>query len=331
MSTKTRTPVMAIRNLVVDYVTQEGPLRVVDGVSLDVHAGELLGLAGESGSGKSTLALAAMRALGAPGVIRGGEVLLSGDNGVEDLLRMSPARLQEVRWSDVAMVVQSAMGALNPVLKVRDQIIDALVAHGVPKARHAPRVAELMQSVSLPPETADAYPHQLSGGMRQRVVIAMAIALRPRLLWMDEPTTALDVIVEREILELVAELSRKEGFGVVLITHDLPRMLEVCDTVAIMYGGRLAELATVDVIHRGGARHPYTSGLMAAFPSLHGDESALQAIPGDAVSLRQPPTGCRFHPRCARAQASSGCMDRTPPWRQTNRLGVACHRADEPE
>jgi peptide/nickel transport system ATP-binding protein len=291
-------PLLSVRDLCVDYVTARGTVRGLDRVSFDVARGEVLGLAGESGSGKSTLAMALMRILPPPAVIAGGEVRFEG----RDLLRLSEAELRAVRWSRIAMVFQSAMDALNPVLTVRDQIADTVRAHR-PQASGADLGAwcrELVEKVGLAPGVLDAHPHRLSGGMRQRVGIAIALALEPALLILDEPTTALDVIVEREILDEIRGLQRRLGFAVLFITHDLGRMLQVSDRVAVFYAARLVESAPAAELARA-PRHPYTQGLLRAFPALDGDEVDLASIPGSPPSLEQPPAGCRFHPRCDRA------------------------------
>lgn len=294
-------PLLSVRDLRVEYVTPTGSVVAVQDVSFDVHAGEFLGLAGESGSGKSTLIKALMRILPPPGIITGGQVRFDG----KDLLRLDEEALRQVRWRDISMVFQSAMDALNPVLTVHDQLADTLRAHGERDRRVIQkRIVELLELVDLDPRRAGAYPHELSGGMRQRVVIAIALALSPRLIIMDEPTTALDVVVERSILRRVNALREELGFGVLFITHDLPRMLEMCDRMGVIYSGRLVELGPVTsfvhspTTHWTGARHPYTRGLLTAFPSLTGPRTGMRGIAGAPPSLSSPPPGCRFAPRC---------------------------------
>ncbi len=290
-------PVLSIRNLRVDYVTDEGPVRAIDDVSLDVHPGEILGVAGESGSGKTTLAKSLLRILPPPAVISGGSIRFEG----QDILSLDLPELRDLRWRRISMVFQSAMDALNPVTPVGEQIVDTLVAHTATTARAArSRAGELLDLVGIPTDRLDAFAHQLSGGMRQRVCIALALALEPSLVILDEPTTALDVIVEREILERIRTLQRELGFAVMFITHDLARMLQVCDRVAIFYAARLAEVGPVDQLRRE-AQHPYTQGLLRAFPSVHGSDEEPRSIPGSPPSLANPPTGCRFHPRCEHA------------------------------
>lgn len=317
-------PLLSIRDLCVDYVTEKGPVRAIDSVSLDVGAGEIVGIAGESGSGKSTLAQALLRILPPPAVIAGGSVRFEG----RDLLTLNEAELRALRWSRISMVFQSAMDALNPVITIGEQIADTLAAHGAvsPAAARA-RAGELMEMVGIPVDRLDSFAHQLSGGMRQRVGIALALALQPKLVILDEPTTALDVIVEREILDQIRALQRQQGFSVLFITHDLARMLEISDRVAIFYAARLVEAGPSNAVRRA-ARHPYTSGLLNAFPSIHPGARAPISIPGSPPSLKNPPAGCRFHPRCA--LVIDACRTQNPALVQYAPGHVAaCHRAGE--
>lgn len=313
-------PLMDIRDLCVDYITDSGPVRAIDHLDLVVERGEILGIAGESGSGKTTLAKALMRILPPPAVISGGQIIFDG----KDVCEMDDEQLRRSRWREISMVFQSAMDALNPVISVgeqisdtllahsggpvenpvmpvADQFVDTMVAHGVGSnewARH--RAGELLDLVGIPKDRLDSYAHQLSGGMRQRVGIALALAMEPKVVILDEPTTALDVIVEREILERIRELQSRLGFAVIFITHDLARMLQVSDRVAIFYAARLAEVGPAAEI-RTAPRHPYTAGLLMAFPSVKPGSVEPKSIAGQPASLRTPPTGCRFHPRCPRA------------------------------
>ena len=299
-------PLLSIRDLSVDYVTAQGPVRAIDQVSLDVAHGELLGVAGESGSGKSTLAQAILRILPPPAVISGGQVLFEG----RDLLSFSEGELRAIRWKRISMVFQSAMDALNPVTTIEEQIVDTLLVHKAVRPGAArDRAVELLELVGISGERAGSYPHQLSGGMRQRVGIALALALEPSLVILDEPTTALDVIVEREILEQVRTLQRRLGFAVIFITHDLARMLQFSDRVAVFYAARLAEVAPAAELLRN-PEHPYTQGLLRAFPPVHGSWEELASIPGSPPSLKHPPSGCRFHPRCP--LAIDLCRERAP-------------------
>ncbi len=313
-------PLLDIRDLCVDYITDTGPVRAIDHLDLVVECGEILGIAGESGSGKTTLAKSLMRILPAPAVISSGQIIFDG----EDVCAMDDEQLRRSRWRKISMVFQSAMDALNPVISVgeqisdtllahsggpvenpvmpvADQFVDTMVAHGVGSsewARH--RAGELLKLVGIPTDRLDSYAHQLSGGMRQRVGIALALAMQPKVVILDEPTTALDVIVEREILERIRELQQSLGFAVIFITHDLARMLQVSDRVAVFYAARLAEVGPAAEI-RTSPRHPYTAGLLRAFPSVKPGSVEPKSIDGLPASLRTPPSGCRFHPRCPRA------------------------------
>ncbi len=313
---------LSIRDLCVDYVTGRDAVRAIDGVSLDVIPGEILGIAGESGSGKSTLAQAVMRILPPPAVISRGVVTFEG----HDILAMDEGQLREMRWRRISMVFQSAMDALNPVITVGEQIMDTLSAHQpVSQEAARARAGELLEMVGIPADHVDAYAHQLSGGMRQRVGIALALALEPSLVILDEPTTALDVIVEREILLQVKRLQDELGFAVMFITHDLARMLQFSDRVAVFYAARLVEVGpSVEI--RNAPRHPYTQGLLRAFPTVHNQEPPT-SIPGSPPSLRHPPAGCRFHPRCP--FAFERCRETAPGMTAAGPAhAAACHLLD---
>jgi peptide/nickel transport system ATP-binding protein len=287
-------PVVELKNLCVDYGWGENTVRAVDNVNLSIAPGEIVGLAGESGCGKSTVANTLMQILRAPGHVSGGQILFHGD----DLTKKSPEELRKFRWRNVSMVFQSAMNALNPVARVGDQFVDMMQAHErISKKQALKQAGELLELVGIDARRVRAYPHELSGGMRQRVIIAMALALEPELVIMDEPTTALDVVVQREILQQIGALQRELGFAVLFITHDLSLLIEIADRIAIMYAGEIVEEAPADEIHRA-PRHPYTVGLMQSFPPLTGPIVRMAGIPGSPPDLGAPPAGCRFHPRC---------------------------------
>jgi peptide/nickel transport system ATP-binding protein len=312
---------LEVRHLSVDYEAASGTVHAVDDVSFTLRRGEILGLAGESGSGKSTLAYAISRLLNPPALITSGEVIYypparaSGNGAVYsplsnpdidtqsgqpiDVLQLSPAQLRAFRWNDLAIVFQSAMNALNPVMNIGAQIMDVLAAHrpGMSSKARTARALELLRLVGIAPDRLKSYPHELSGGMRQRAVIAIALALNPEVIIMDEPTTALDVVVQREILAEIMGLRQDFGFSVIFITHDLSLLLEMADQVAIMYAGRLVEKATQRELYKN-PRHPYSYGLIHSFPSLHGPRRRALGIPGSPPDLRAVPSGCAFHPRC---------------------------------
>jgi peptide/nickel transport system ATP-binding protein len=287
VATKT---LLEVRGLQVEY----GRVRAVDGVDLEIAEGETLGLAGESGCGKSTVANAVMQILRPPAHIVGGSIYFRG----EDLTGKSPEELRRFRWRNVSMVFQSAMNALNPVMRVGDQFVDMMQAHErISKHRAIVRAGELLELVGMDKRRVRSYPHELSGGMRQRVIIAMALALSPELIILDEPTTALDVVVQREILQEVEALKRDFGFAVLFITHDLSLLLEFADRIAIMYAGEIVETAAAATLAES-PLHPYTQGLLQSFPPLTGPRVKLNGIAGAPPDLREPPAGCRFHPRC---------------------------------
>ena len=285
---------LEVEDLVVEYISSRGVVRAVDHVSFEVRPGEIVGLAGESGCGKTTAANAILGILRPPARLASGRILFQGT----DMARMSPRELRRFRWRHVSMVFQSAMNALNPVLRVGTQFVDMIQSHEhVSKTQALARAGDLLSMVGIDRARINAYPHELSGGMRQRVIIAMALALSPELILMDEPTTALDVVVQREILREIEELQRKLDFAVLFITHDLSLLVEFSNRIAIMYAGEIVEMAPSQQLFHN-PKHPYTAGLMRSFPPLTGEWKALSGIPGAPPDLAKPPTGCRFHPRC---------------------------------
>jgi oligopeptide/dipeptide ABC transporter ATP-binding protein len=293
-------PVLSIRDLSVAYRTTTGDVRAVDQVSMDLNVGEIVGLVGESGSGKSTLAYGATRLLRAPAVITGGSVLYQGRRMdiPTDVLQLTAGQLAGLRWQEIAIVFQSAMNALNPVMNVHNQLTDVIRTHlQLPRAEATEKAAGLLDMVGIPRARLRSYPHELSGGMRQRIMIAMALATDPEVVIMDEPTTALDVVVQREILGQILELKDRLGFAVLFITHDLSLLLELADRIAVMYAGQLMEIGTAAEIHHEPA-HPYTKRLLHSFPALHGPRKELAGIPGTPPDLHSPPPGCPFLPRC---------------------------------
>lgn len=277
-------PLLEIQDLSVEYVTEARTVRAVDRVSFSIAEREVFGLAGESGCGKSTIANAILRLLRDPAVISGGSIRFAGT----DVLALNAEQLREFRWRQVAMVFQSAMNSLNPVMTVGDQIVDIFTTHeGVSKKTAVARAGELLDLVGIPRDRLRSYPHQLSGGMRQRVVIAMATALRPPLLIMDEPTTALDVVVQQEIMAQIKDLQRELGFAILFITHDMSLMVELSDRMAVMYAGRFVETARSEEIFDT-PQHPYTRALMNAFPPMSGPRTRLQGL-GEGVRFRDIP------------------------------------------
>ncbi len=305
-------PLLEISDLSISFATATGDVKAVRHVDLSLAPGEIVGLAGESGSGKSTLALGACRLLRPPAIITSGSVIYRGRRvgpaGVE-VLDLSPRELRALRWREIAIVFQSAMNALNPVLRIGDQLGDVIDAHlELNRESRRERLNSLLDMVGIPRERLRSYPHELSGGMRQRVMIAMALATEPEVVIMDEPTTALDVVVQREILAEVAQLQKELGFAVLFITHDLSLLLEIANRIAMLYGGRMVELGTGEQIHRRPA-HPYTRGLLNSFPSVRGPRRELAGIPGSPPDPREMPPGCPFEPRCRFAKPECSSVD----------------------
>ncbi|MFH0849407.1 MAG: ABC transporter ATP-binding protein [Candidatus Bathyarchaeota archaeon] len=317
-------PVLDIEGLVTHYMTRQGPVDAVSGVSFTVEKGQTFGLAGESGCGKTTAALSIMGLLPPNGRVVGGRIILDG----EDLLSKTEDQMRKIRWKKVSIVFQGAMNALNPVLNVGEQIAEVIrEKEKVTKAEALDRARELFDLVEIEPSRIVDYPHEFSGGMRQRVMIAMALACYPQLVIADEPITALDVIVQNQILDLMKSLQRRLDLSQILITHDLSVIAETCDKVGIMYAGKLVEYGRAGTIFKS-PLHPYTSALIGAYPSIVGEKKTLNFIPGAPPNLLNPPAGCRFQPRCRYAEEVCG---REEPGYVEEEPGhyAACHFVEE--
>jgi peptide/nickel transport system ATP-binding protein len=324
-------PILSVRDLVVEYGTPAGQVRAVRGASFDLFPNECLALVGESGCGKTTLGLALLRLLPKLGSVPAGEVRYRNRDGeVVDVLALRKDALRRFRWREAAMVFQGAMNSLNPVLRVRDQLADTIRAHERRASGESirRRSQAALRKVELDPDRVlPAYPHELSGGMKQRVLIAMSLLLDPQILVLDEPTTALDILTQRAIVDVLLELREQLGFAMVFISHDLPLAADLADRVATMYAGRVIELGGVrDTFY--GPRHPYTVGLLKAVPPLTGDRPDLASIPGGPPSLLDLPSGCPFRPRCGYARDDCAETDPQLVPVATGHL-VACHHADE--
>ncbi|MDP9468085.1 MAG: dipeptide/oligopeptide/nickel ABC transporter permease/ATP-binding protein, partial [Chloroflexota bacterium] len=304
----TQAPVLQVRNLTVEFETEGGPLRAVDDVSFDLQRGETIGLVGESGSGKTTTVLGLLRLLPPGGRAVGGQVFFDG----EDLLALEDAELRAVRWTRLSLVFQGAMNALNPVRQVGDQVAEAIRTHEpqIGRAAAGARADDLLERVGIGRRRGRDYPHTYSGGMRQRAMIALALACKPDVIVADEPTTALDVMIQAQIMELLASLSRELGMGTVLVTHDLGVVASSCDRVLVMYGGRIAEEGPTTQLFRD-PQHPYARMLLAAFPDIAHPERELRGIPGTPPRLDDMPAGCPFAPRCP--SAFDRCRTERPP------------------
>jgi peptide/nickel transport system ATP-binding protein len=299
-------PLLEVVGLSVDYLTDTIDVRAVDRVSFTVEPGEFLGIVGESGSGKSTLLFGVTRLLSPPGEVVAGTVTFRG----RDMVQLGRDQLRRIRWRDVSVVMQSAMNALNPMKSIGAQFGDTLDAHERLSAEGVRRRSvEVLELVGIDPAHLDSYPHQLSGGMRQRAMIAMALLFTPQLVVMDEPTSALDVVAQRSLMTKIKDLQKILGFAVIFVTHDMSVVSRYSDRMLVMYAGQVAESAPTESIF---ARHlhPYTSGLIDAFPSVRGPRRELAGIPGSPPDLGRPPTGCRFHPRCPKVMAE--CERREP-------------------
>ena len=319
----TSDPVLVVDDLKMHYVTQAGVVRAVDGVSFSVGRGESLGLVGESGCGKSSIAMTLLKLLPDNARLISGSIAL---NGI-DLVPLSENEMRPHRWDRISMVFQAAMNSLDPVYRVGDQIVEALEAHSSSAGRDAmERVRELFDLVSLDPSYILRYPHEYSGGMRQRAIIAMALACEPDIIIADEPTTALDVIVQDHILREMQTIQQSLDMSMIYISHDMAVIAEVCDVVGVMYAGKLVEFGpTADVYAR--PIHPYTQALMSAFPSVRGEKHELVTLPGEPPNLLDPPDGCAFNPRCA--YATDECRTTAPPIVKRGDQWAACWNPTE--
>jgi len=320
--------ILEVRDLSINYMTDGGEaLNAVEGLTFSLEPGRSLGLVGESGCGKTTVMLSLMRLLPEAGRIVNGQILLNG----RDLLQMSEREMQAVRWKDISMVFQGAMNALNPVRTIESQLIEAIQHPGVNfttwQARD--RAGELLELVGIPAKRGRQYPHQFSGGMKQRAMIAMALACNPQVLIADEPTTALDVMIQAQIIELLEKMQEMLGLSLVLVTHDLGVVAEMCDDVLVMYGGTLAEYASSDTIFNN-PKHPYTQRLLKAFPDIAEPGSDLASIPGNPPRLDNLPPGCRFEPRCHVGNGKPICLQELPsPIQIEPGHQAACHLVEE--
>lgn len=313
---------LTVEDLSIIYRTRRGCLTAVDQVSFSLPRGRCLGLVGESGSGKSTIGIATLGLLPRNAEVVSGRILLDG----QDLLRLPPQNLQTIRWAKIAMIFQAAMNSLNPIQRVEDQIIEAIRTHApqISNNEAGDRVAELFRQVGIPEQRRKDYPHQFSGGMRQRAVIAMALACRPAMIIADEPTTALDVIVQNQILKLLCQLRDEANLGILLISHDIAVVADVCDDIGVLYAGQLVELGSKREVFDTPA-HPYTQALLKAHITLADHQGQAAVLAGQGPDLIEPPEGCRFCERCS--QAGITCERRPPAWRALSPThGIRCCR-----
>jgi peptide/nickel transport system ATP-binding protein len=316
-------PVLEVADLSVEYVLESGIVRAVDNVSFDVAPGEFLAIVGESGCGKSTLLFAIARLLSPPAEISGGSVTFNGRN----LVQLSDRDLAAVRWKNMSVVMQSAMNALNPVTSVGKQFKDAMRAHGVTSSEEiGRRSVEVLKMVGIDPVHLKSYPHQLSGGMRQRAMIAMAMLFTPELIIMDEPTSALDVVAQRSLMAQIKDLQEEYQFAIIFVTHDMSLVRHFSDRLMVMYAGQVSELGPTHQLFDH-PRHPYTSGLMEAFPSIRGPRVPLTGIPGSPPDLARPQPGCRFAARCPKVMHR--CETEPPPEYQVEETAVRCFLYDD--
>lgn len=321
-----RMPLLDVQNLTTYYTIKRGTVKAVEDVSFSLEKGEAMGLAGESGCGKTTVALSLLGILPVNGKIVDGKIFFKD----RDIRQLSEGELKkEIRWKAISLIFQGAMNAMNPMYRVEDQIIEAIKIHEskVTKKEAKERIAKLFEMVGLEPERARNYPHEYSGGMRQRAMIAMALACNPAIVIADEPGTALDVIVQAQVLGLMNELRKKLDLAMIMITHDLSIISEVCDKLAIMYAGKLVEVGNVLSMFKN-PLHPYTQGLIAAFPGIYAPKQEMKALPGSPPNLLNPPKGCRFASRCP--SAMDICKKKTPQLEEASKSHlVACHLANK--
>lgn len=314
--------VLEVHDLRTYFETLRGYVKAVDGVTFSLEKGEALGLAGESGCGKTTTALSILKILPFNGEIVGGKILFE----TIDLVALDENEMREkIRWKGISLIFQGAMNALNPVQKIGDQIVEAMVTHepDLEKSEAMERAKKLLELVGMDPSRTSNYPHEFSGGMKQRTMIAMALACNPRVLIADEPGTALDVIVAAQVLKLLKELNKRLNLGMILITHDLSIIADTCEKTVIMYAGKIAEYSDVVTIFKE-PLHPYTQGLIGAFPNINAARTRMISIPGSPPDLLQPPLGCRFHPRCQYAMEI--CKKKEPEFIDIGKSHyISCH------
>lgn len=311
-----------VQNLTTHYDTLRGPVRAVEDVNFQLEKGEAMGLAGESGCGKTTVALSLLKILPYNGKIVNGKILFNQ----KDIVQMPEEKLRkDVRWKGISLVFQGAMNAFNPVYKIEEQIIEAIKVHEpkVSKKEAKTRIGKLLEMVGVEPSRAENYPHEFSGGMRQRAMIAMALASNPDIVIADEPGTALDVIVQAQVLKLISELKKKLNLAMIMITHDLSMITETCEKLAVMYAGNIAEYGDIIAIYKK-PLHPYTQDLISAFPNITAKKQRMTSIPGSPPDLIEPPTGCKFHPRCK--YAMDICRKEIPEFKEIEEKHyAACH------
>ncbi|MFW5708857.1 MAG: ABC transporter ATP-binding protein [Chloroflexota bacterium] len=320
--------ILSVRNLTMSYLAERGRVRAVNNISFDLHAGETLAVIGESGCGKSSLNLTLIRQIPRSAEIESGEIVYIDRKGKQtDLVKLTNKQMKRVLWSEISMVFQGALNSLNPVIRISDMVYDTGKAHGMTKDQSRKRALDLFEKVRLDPmRVFRAYPHELSGGMRQRVLLALSLLLRPQIVIMDEPTTAVDILTQRSILEVLKKLREELNFSVIFISHDLAVAAEIADTIATMYAGEFVEIGPVHEVFYH-PRHAYTLSLLDAAPRLSVGAEELQSIPGSPPDLIDPPSGCKFHERCR--FATDICVTEQPDYvLEDDKHRVACHHTD---